>query len=809
MERYLCIHGHFYQPPRENPWLDELEVQDSAKPFHDWNERILAECYAPNAAARIVDGKNRILKISNNYRLMSFNFGPTLLSWMERHDQETYHSILEADRDSVKERNGHGNAIAQVYNHIIMPLASQRDKWIQIQWGIRDFQKRFDRFPEGMWLSETAVDLETLEHLARTGIKFTVLAPHQASRIRKIDAHEWMSVTGGKIDPTLPYRCFLRDGNHIDIFFYDGPISNSIAFEKVLSSGDLFINRLLSGFNDKRIWPSILSVATDGESYGHHYKFGDMALAYVLSHIEERDIRLVNYGQFLEHHSPMFQVEIIENTSWSCAHGIERWRGDCGCYSGSRPEWNQGWRVPLRRCLDQLKNKLDDIFEKHAGKHFKDPWDAFIDYIDLILDRSEKQRNDFFDKHQINLLELSKKIKVLKLMEMQRFGQLMFTSCGWFFDDISGIEAIQILKYASRAIQLASPFTEENIEDPFMEILSEAKSNIHEKGTGKDIYQKEILPLRLDLKKVLSHYAISSLFENYEPEQKIYCFKIDVKDFQKGFKDGKGLAMGKTKINHNITQESLEARFAVLHLGGPKFFTYVKDSAFNNNFLKLVKYHFWQFNLGKVDKVKKNLDHNFHCTTLSLKDLFLDERRKIGQLMSHHILMDFEQTYRKIYDSHKAIMAQLNSMDIPVPRGFLLAAEYSLTIELKSEIEGLMKGKKTKNSILAILEQGRKWQINLGKPLLREIIKKNLEYTIKKMTKNPLQDSLIYIANTLLDISEILKLDMEMWQIQNLYYSILNNSLPELEKSKPGQKEFQNLLQKFNALGKRLNFSIG
>jgi len=318
MERFLCIHGHFYQPPRENPWLDELEVQDSSRPYHDWNQKILAECYAPNAAARIVDDKNRILKISNNYRQISFNFGPTLLSWMERHATDVYQSILEADESSQKERNGHGNAIAQVYNHVIMPLASLRDKWIQIQWGIKDFQKRFKRFPEGMWLAETAVDLETLKLMAKAGIKFTILAPHQAARIKKIDAHEWMDVGGGKIDPTLPYRCFLDNGLYIDIFFYDGPISNSIAFDQVLRSGDLFISRLLSGFNHERIWPLILSVATDGESYGHHYQFGEMALAYALSRIEEHHIKLTNYGQHLELYPPQFQVEIIENTSWSC-----------------------------------------------------------------------------------------------------------------------------------------------------------------------------------------------------------------------------------------------------------------------------------------------------------------------------------------------------------------------------------------------------------------------------------------------------------------------------------------------------------
>ena len=808
MKRYLCIHGHFYQPPRENPWLDELEVQDPAKPFHDWNEKILAECYAPNAAARIVDDQNRILKISNNYRFISFNFGPTLLSWMERHSPDVYKSILDADRYSTEKRNGHGNAIAQVYNHIIMPLAPKRDKWIQIQWGIRDFQKRFNRFPEGMWLAETAVDLETLELLSEAGIRFTILAPHQALRIKKIDAHEWMDVKGGKIDPTLPYRCFLKNGKHVDLFFYDGPISNSIAFDQILKSGDLFINRLLSGFNNERIWPSILSVATDGESYGHHYKFGDMALAYVLSRIEELDIKLVNYGQHLNSHPPQFQVEIIENTSWSCAHGVERWRGDCGCNSGCNPGWNQGWRAYLRQALDKLKKDLDELFEKEAGKYLKNPWDAVIDYIELILERSEEQRKDFFKKHQIKSLEKTKKINILKLLEMQRFSQLMFTSCGWFFDDISGLEPIQLLKYASRAIQLTGSFTEKDLEGPFMATLSQAKSNVRKKGTGKDIYQREVLPLQFDLKKVLSHYAISSLFENYAPEQQIYCFQINVKDFYKDFKNGKGLAMGRTRIDHSITQESLDAQFAVLHLGGPNFFTYVKDASFTNSFMKLIKYHFWKFNLGKVDKVKKDLDHNFHCSALSLKDLFLDERRKVGHLMSQHILKDFEKTYRQIYDSHKAIMGQLHSMDIPVPQGFLLAAEYSLTVDLESEIKMLIMGERNKEVVMDIIEQSRKWQINLKRPALQGMIKKGIEDNIQSLIKNPLEDHPIYTLNTLIDITKELRLNIEMWQIQNLFYSFLHYTLPDVKKAHPKEK-FQNLFQAFKILGERLNFFMG
>ncbi|MBN2374507.1 DUF3536 domain-containing protein, partial [bacterium] len=790
---------------RENPWLDTIEVQDQAKPHHDWNEKILAECYAPNTAARIVDNQNRILKISNNYRYISFNFGPTLLYWMQYHEPAIYKAILEADRYSMKRHNGHGNAIAQVYNHIIMPLASRRDKWIQIQWGIKDFQSRFGRFPEGMWLPETAVDLETLELMAEAGIRFTILAPHQALRIKKIDMHEWMDVRGGKIDPTLPYRCFLSNGRYLDIFFFDGPISNAIAFENILKSGDLFIKRLLSGFSNERVWDQILSVATDGESYGHHHKFGEMALAYLLSHLKEHHVELINYGEYLELYPPRFQVEILENTSWSCAHGVERWRGDCGCDSGSYPEWNQAWRGPLRQALDHLKTLIDSIFESQAKQYLKDPWDAIEDYVEIIIDRSPGKTNAFFSEHQVEELKPCKRVNVLKLMEMERSAQLMFTSCGWFFDDISGIETVQLLKYAARAIQLAGAFTGEDIERPFMETLSQARSNILKKETGEKIYQREVLPLKVDLKKVLRHFAISSLFESYAPNQKIYCFQVALKDFKRGFKNGAGLAMGRTRIIDQTTLDIMNADFAVLHTGGQNFTTYIKEPPFDKQFGKLIRFHFWKFNRRKLDMLKNNLDQNFQSYALSLKDLFLDERRKIGQSMNRHILKDFERSYRRIYEEYKTVMEHLQSMDIPAPQGFRLAAEYSLTGDLKNEIERLLKkkGKGGRESILAILDQGKKWQISLGRHMINEAIKNQLEVAVNRLRSDPLQKHLLNVINTLFDVIDRLKLDIEMWHIQNLFYDLFHYKF-----SKYPQDQIKDIIQDFKALGTRLNLFI-
>ncbi|MDH5768151.1 MAG: DUF3536 domain-containing protein, partial [Nitrospirota bacterium] len=377
MERFLCIHGHFYQPPRENPWLEAIEIQDSAHPYHDWNERVAAECYAPNSASRILDGEDRIIDIVSNYARISFNFGPTLLSWLETYSPEIYQAVLDADRQSIEWRSGHGNAISQVYNHIIMPLANSRDKRTQTIWGIKDFEYRFKRLAEGMWLPETAVDLETLDILAEQDIRFTILAPHQAFRVRKIGTGKWKEVSGGRIDPTRAYLCRLPSGRRINIFFYDGLISHAVAFEELLKKGEDYATRLLSGFSEIRQWAQILNIATDGETYGHHYKFADMALAYALNYIESNGLaRLTNYGEYLEKYPPTYEVEIIDNSSWSCIHGIERWRSNCGCNSGGNSEWNQEWRTALRDSFDWLRDQLAFRFEHKSKEYLKDPWKA-------------------------------------------------------------------------------------------------------------------------------------------------------------------------------------------------------------------------------------------------------------------------------------------------------------------------------------------------------------------------------------------------------------------------------------------------
>lgn len=618
MEKYICIHGHFYQPPRENPWLEDIEVQNSAYPYHDWNERINAECYAPNTVSRILDGEGRIVKLTNNYAKISFNFGPTLLAWMQIKAPETYGAILTADRLSQKHFSGHGSALAQTYNHMIMPLANIRDKYTQVLWGIRDFEHRFQRPPEGMWLPETAVDLETLDIMASLGIEFIILSPHQARQVRLIGLESgWVDVSRGTIDPTTAYEINLPSGRRLAAFFYDGPISRAVAFEGLLSRGENLAKRLAGAFSAESQLPQLVHIATDGETYGHHQRFGDMALTYALQYVEsEKLARLTNYGEFLKKHTPLFEVQIIENTSWSCSHGLERWWKDCGCNSGGHPGWNQAWRTPLREALDWLRDTLAPRFEAKAGEYLKDPWAARNDYIRVVLDRTPDNIENFLIRHASRDLSEKEKVTVLKLMGVQRSAQMMYTSCGWFFDELSGIETVQVIHYAGRAIGLMQDIGGDGLEAGFLERLEQAKSNLPEYGDGRQIYEKIVKPGMVDLERVGAHYAVSSIFQEYPKQARIYCYSVDQEDFRLSEVGNDKLAVGQVQITSEVTRETATLDFGALYFGEQNLCAGVKWSQSLEDHEVMVQEVAGSFATGEFPETIHRLDRQFRSLHL-------------------------------------------------------------------------------------------------------------------------------------------------------------------------------------------------
>jgi alpha-amylase/alpha-mannosidase (GH57 family) len=807
MERYLCIHAHFYQPPRENPWLGEIEIQDSAHPYHDWNERIAAECYVPNSASRLLDGDNRILDIVSNYSHISFNIGPTLLSWMEQRVPEAYAQILAADRQSREWRGGHGNALAQVYNHLIMPLANSRDKETQVLWGIEDFRHRFGRDPEGMWLAETAAEIETLDLLAQHGIRFTILAPSQAARTRRLKGGgRWRDVSNSRIDPSQPYLCRLPSGRTISLFFYDGPISQAVAFENMLGSGEHFADRLLGGFSEVRSGPQLMHIATDGESYGHHHRFGDMALAYALHSIEANGLAtLTNYGEYLERFPPSQEVIIFENSSWSCIHGVERWKSDCGCNSGGHSGWSQEWRAPLRESLDWLRDAIAPLYEERLRSLGVDPWAARDAYVEVILDQSEEVALRFAATHSQREFGEEERTLFFRCLEMQRQTLLMYTSCGWFFDEISGIETVQIMQYAGRAIQLAQEMGLD-LEAPFLERLAAARSNIPEHGDGARIYEKFVRPAMVNLEKVAAHYAISSLFEEYGEDTGIYHYDLHQEDFWQSRADMVEATVGRVAIRSRLFGETRRASFCVLHVGSHSINCRVRDYRGDESYQAMKEEVIASFGLGDYTQLVRVMDTHFGINTYSLLNLFRDEQRHILDILTEQTVEGFINRYREMYDRSRSLMQFLRHTHMPIPRVLVNAAEYVINHDLWNAIQA---EPLDSQKMLEVLEEIHVWGVTVDSAKMELVVRQKLEMMMGRFAINPAEAGLMAEIRTVLKLLGQMDTEVNYWQVQNTYHSMAQTVTQGFSAAaRAGDQEALHWLEGFRELGIELSFNI-
>lgn len=808
MERYICIHGHFYQPPRENPWLEAIPLQDSAAPYHDWNERITAECYAPNTASRILDSEERIDKIVNNYARISFDFGPTLLSWLEQQMPEVYAAILAADRDSQKLFSGHGAALAQAYNHMILPLANRRDKYTQILWGRRDFQHRFGRVPEGMWLPETAVDLETLEMLAEFGIRFTILAPHQASRVRRIGSSAWQDVSGGHIDPTMPYLLRLPSGQRLTLFFYDGPIARAVAFENLLARGEHFVDRLLGALAPERSWPQLVHIATDGETYGHHHRHGDMALAYALHYIDTNYLaRLTNYGEYLDRHRPTHLVEIMENTSWSCAHGIERWRSNCGCHAGGLPGRQQTWRAPLRDAFDWLRDTLAPHYEYHASQLLRDPWEARNEYIGVILDRSAASLEQFLGQHAVRRLDAADTSRVLKLLELQRHLMLMYTSCGWFFDELSGIETMQDIQYAGRAVELAEMLFNEPLEGGFLERLHKAPSNLPEHRDGAHLYKKFVKPAMVTWEKIGAHYAVNSLFEEYPEQARLYGYRCDRQDYQRLTAGKATLIIGDALITAERTQETARVSFGLLHLGDQNINSGGQVFQSDEHYQVLLQELTAAFTRADFPTVIQLMGRHFGESTYSLNALFRDEQRRILNVILESSFSEAEAVYRQLYERQVPMTRLLTDLGIPLPKAFSVTADFFLNTSLRRALEA---EELDLGQITTLLAEAQRDNITLDTAGLGGAFQPSLQRLLGRLAATPADLTLLQKLQATVALLRTFPFAVDLWKAQNLYYALLGTVYPEfLDQADQGDATAQSWVECFIALGATLGVWVG
>lgn len=808
MSRYACIHGHFYQPPRENPWLEAIERQPSAAPYHDWNERITTECYRPNATARILDAEGRIQRIVNNYERISFNIGPTLMAWLEAHEPEVYAAILEADERSRRRFSGHGSAIAQVYNHAILPLASERHRRTQVRWGVRDFERRFGRSPEGMWLPETAVDVPTLEVLAAEGLRFTILAPHQARRVRALEGGEWKAVDEKSLETGRAYLQRLPSGRSIVLFFYQASLARGVAFDGLLESGRTLGERLLSVARQEAPGGVRLAhLAADGESYGHHHRFGEMALASALARVmEAEDVQLTNYAEFLDRHPPEHEVEIAEETSWSCVHGIERWRSDCGCRTGGEESWTQAWRAPLREALDGLRDDVAPRWREAADDVLREPEEAVLDYVDVILDRSDGAVDAFLERHGRGGMTVERRVRALRLLEMERQLQLMYTSCGWFFNDLAGIETLQVLAYAARALDLGRRCLDgmEEVEAGLLETLSTARSNRPEKGSGRELWEREVLPRRAGPRDAAAQWAVRRAVRGRDPDGRFYAWRIEESASRTARSGAAFLLVGGGSVLSLGTGEEEELRWGVLRLGELSLACGVRPAPPEEapgGAETPEELAARAIEDGDVAGALGLLEDGFPGGLRSIRDLWPDERRALVQGLASDALETTAGVARATFERRAPLLRAMTDAGLGLPPVWEAAAALVFQGLLR---EILQEPRPDRSRVADLLDRVAELGVTLPATQSRQVARAALDEAADRFAEAPFEPGrLARLADT---FSAVRALPFEVgWRrAQDRWWEVRDRLAGE-----EGGPPSEGWLERFRELGEALAFAAG
>ncbi|HEU4594272.1 MAG TPA: DUF3536 domain-containing protein [Pyrinomonadaceae bacterium] len=778
MTTALVIHGHFYQPPRENPWTDLVEREPGAQPFHDWNERIHAECYRPNGYARVVDAYGRVESIVNNYSNLSFNFGPTLLAWLERRHPETYARVVEADRESARRRGGHGNALAQGFHHSILPLCNERDRRTQVRWGVSDFRLRFGREPESLWLPETACDAATLETLIEEGLRYVILSPFQAERVRPVGAEVWTTVVDGSVDPTRPYKFFHRDGTgrSLAVFFYDGALARGIAFEGLLASSRVLLDRCERAASPHGT--QLVHVATDGESYGHHYRWGDRCIAYALeTEAARRGFRVTNYGEFLDEHEPAYEVEIGrgphgEGTAWSCAHGLGRWSRDCGCHAGAPEGWTQKWRAPLRAALDFLRDDAARKFEEAGGELFRDPWAARDAYVELLNGRTAS-REAFLRRHAPRPLDEAEQVRALSLLESQRCAMVMYTSCGWFFNDISGIETVQVLRYAGRVVELLDELELSPPGARFLEILSAAESNLPAQGNGADIFRRTVETSRVTPQRVAAHLAICNLIEKEEAaecEPAGYAYRKD--DFQMRRHGRVTLATARLTLEAPATGRRHEFSLAAMHFGDVDYYCALKPSNGAESFAASAEKLWSQFRTASLPRLLRLAQDEFGPGEFGLEALLPGGQGQLSESVFGKLVRRFLEEYEYLYEENRRVVERLQEIGFHPPAELRAAAELTISRRLEAELRALRHGAGDYARALDLASEAARRGFRVNRASVSRIYEETLTGAARLVLADPTREKL-QAALALVALGRKLGLEANLECAQEAVYEAL------------------------------------
>jgi alpha-amylase/alpha-mannosidase (GH57 family) len=820
MTTALVIHGHFYQPPRENPWTDLVEREPGAEPFHDWNERIHSECYRPNGYARVVDSHGRVERIVNNYSNLSFNFGPTLLQWLERHHPETYARLVEADRQSVLARGGHGNAIAQGYSHAILPLCNERDRRTQIRWGVTDFRLRFHREPESLWLPETACNHQTLDALIEEGLSYVILSPYQAGRVRPLAAagrkgdvdkdsgdgagetrsrpepggdgagaglsqgaaEGWRSVEGGAVDTAEPYKYLHRDGSgrSIAVFFYDGLVARAIAFEGLLASSRALVERCAQAAAGSA---RLVNVATDGESYGHHFKWGDRCVAYALeTEAARRGLRVTNYGEFLAGNEPRWEVELNEGpggegTAWSCSHGVGRWARDCGCHAGAPEGWNQRWRTPLRAALDLLRDDAAEKYEEEGRGLFRAPWEARDDYVSLLSDRAAS-REEFLRRHCGRTLSRDEEVRALTLLEMQRCSMTTYTSCGWFFNDISGIETVQVLRYAGRVVELMQDLSLDPPVSRLLEVLSEAQSNLAEKGTGADIFLRAVEQSRVTPQRVAAHLAITNLVERDETfECETLGYSHQKTDFRRRRHGRVTLETGRLALESQATGARHEFALAAMHFGEIDYYCALSPFAGEAAFERAAAKLWSQLPTASLPALLRTALAEFGPGEFGIEALLPQGQGRLSESVFGRLVGRFMDEYERLYEENRRVVERLQEIGFHPPRELRAAAELTIGRRLEAELQRQKVGAGDYTLAVEIAGEAARHGYRIERGPVNKLFERRLNEAARLVVESS-GPQVFTAARDLLSLGQRLGLEANLERAQETVYKAVHSGGP-------------------------------
>ncbi|MDT5271091.1 MAG: hypothetical protein QOH49_3277 [Acidobacteriota bacterium] len=776
MTTALVIHGHFYQPPRENPWTELVEREPGASPFHDWNERIHAECYRPNAFARINDTHGRVERVVNNYARLSFNFGPTLFHWLERHQPETYRRIVEADRESALRHGGHGNAIAQGYHHAILPLCNERDRRTQIRWGLADFRRSYGREAESLWLPETACDDATLAALIEEGLRYVILSPFQAEAVRALGSDTWQNVSDGDFDTTVPYKYLHRDGSgrSITVFFYNGQIARGIAFEGLLASSH---GLLAACARAARGDAQIVSVATDGESYGHHFRFGDRCIAYALEVEAERfGLRVTNYGEFLDEHEPAHEALVQqglngEGTAWSCAHGLGRWTSDCGCNASALGGWNQRWRAPLRAAFNLLRDDLAPKFEEACGELLRDPWAARDEYVELLSPGGVTRREEFLMRHAGHRLSVDEKVRALTLLEAQRASLTMYTSCGWFFNDISGIETVQTLRYAGRVIETMDALGLAPPTEAFLEVLSVAKSNLLERHSGADIFLRTIAQSRVTPQRVAAHVAICNLVEPEEHESACETAGYNYRklDFRKQRHGRVTLETVRLALEEEATGRRHEFALAAMHFGEIDYYCALRTYRTPEEYEEAAARLWSHLRAASLPVLLRVAQSEFGPEEFGLEALLPQGQGHLSRSVFGKLVIRFMEEYEHLYEGNRRVIERLQEIGFHPPRELRLAAELTVGLRLEREIRGQRSGAGDYRAAVEIARDAARYGYRIDRTSVTRVFEETVTEAARLVVVRPEPDN-IRTARALIELGRELGLEANLERGQEIIY---------------------------------------